>query len=646
MLGLGAMRIPSQSRGLSALAAARREVRAAWVPRPPLGAASSRKHNLASPAVPSTAAAVQISAQSRGMLSLSGRGGSGTRFLGTLPGLTAEAAVIPGGSGTKGRSFSSEAPSSSMVKGIDKILIANRGEIAVRVAKTARKLGIKTVAVYSDADARAVHVKECDEAVYVGPSPSIESYLKTDAIIAAMKQTGAQALHPGYGFLSENSAFAERLAAEGLIFIGPGSFAINAMGDKIESKTLAIKAGVSTIPGKLDTIEDESVAVQIAKEIGYPVMIKASAGGGGKGMRVAHNDEEAAEGFRLSKAEAASSFGDDRIFIEKFVDQPRHIEIQIIADSHGNCVYLPERECSIQRRNQKVIEESPSPFIDEKTWRAMGEQAVALAKAVNYQSAGTVEMMVDGDKNFYFLEMNTRLQVEHPVTECVTGLDLVELMIRVAAGQELPVKQEDIKAKGWAMESRIYAEDSLRNFLPSVGVLHRYVPPEDNRDSGDEYVRVDTGVEEGSEISIYYDPMIAKLITYSQTRDAAINKMKAALDEFIVKGVVCNINFVRDVMDNPRFMKGDLTTHFIAQEYPDPGFRGHLLTPFETDELSCIAAMMHMQTAQQDKIFLSTEGSHVAGKQTVGRAALVGVMSPTEIVGEKVRTPLNAADAR
>ena len=532
------------------------------------------------------------------------------------------------------RNFSATASMSGKPP-FDKILIANRGEIACRVAKSAREMGIKTVAIYSVPDARALHVQMCDEAYCVGPAASTESYLNMEKIIEIMKLSGAQAVHPGYGFLSENATFAQRLAEEGLVFIGPNVFAIQSMGDKIESKQLAIKAGVNTIPGQLGLINSEEDAIRVSKEIGYPVMIKASAGGGGKGMRVAYTDTEAGEGFRLSKSEAASSFGDDRIFIEKFVDQPRHIEIQIIADTHGNVVYLPERECSIQRRNQKVIEEAPSPFIDENTWRAMGEQAVALAKAVQYQSAGTIEMMVDGDKNFYFLEMNTRLQVEHPVTEMVTGLDLVELMIRVAAGEALPIQQSQIVAKGWSIESRIYAEDSLRNFLPSVGVLHRYRPPLESA-GGDPAatVRIDSGVEECSEISIHYDPMICKLITHAPSRVQAIAAMKSALDEFVIKGVRCNINFCRDIMDNPRFMAGDLTTHFISQEYPPPGFRGHRLTNEEHQELVAIAAMLQMQHRQQAKIFLPPEGSFVAGKQTVGRAALVGVLSPEEIVAQ------------
>uniref|UniRef100_A0A7S1ECZ6 Propionyl-CoA carboxylase alpha chain, mitochondrial n=2 Tax=Hemiselmis andersenii TaxID=464988 RepID=A0A7S1ECZ6_HEMAN len=516
----------------------------------------------------------------------------------------------------------------------DKILIANRGEIACRIARTARKMGIKTVAVYSEADARAVHVQACDEAVCVGPAPSIDSYLNVDRIIMAMKATGAQAVHPGYGFLSENASFVTRLEKEGLVFIGPGEFAMESMGDKIASKLLAEKAGVNVIPGYNGIIKDEAEAVKVSNDIGYPVMIKASAGGGGKGMRIAWNDQDAAEGFRLSSAEAAASFGDDRIFVEKFVEKPRHIEIQIIADTHGNVIYLPERDCSVQRRNQKVVEEAPSKFIEEATWRAMGEQAVQLAKAVNYRSAGTVEMMVDKDKNFYFLEMNTRLQVEHPVTEMVTGLDLVELMIKVAAGEKLPFTQDSIKAKGHAMEVRVYAEDPLRGFLPAIGKLSRYVLP-DTETGKDTIVRVDTGVEEGSEISIFYDPMIAKLITYGPDRNAAIAAMRKALDAYIIRGVVCNINFVRDVMDNDKFLAGDVTTNFIAENYPSPpGFQGHKLTESEGRELCAIASILHMQHAQQAKILLPPEGSYVAGKQTVGRAALVGVMSPNNVMGD------------
>ena len=416
-----------------------------------------------------------------------------------------------------------------------KILIANRGEIACRVIRTAREMGIKTVAVYSDADARAQHVKDADEAVHIGGAPAGESYLVIEKIIDAIRQTGAEAVHPGYGFLSENKAFAEALEKEGVAFIGPPPGAIEAMGDKITSKKLAAEAGVSTVPGHMGLIEDAEEAVKIANEIGYPVMIKASAGGGGKGMRIAFNDDDAREGFQSSKNEAAASFGDDRIFIEKFVTQPRHIEIQVLGDKHGNIVYLGERECSIQRRNQKVIEEAPSPFLDKKTRAAMGEQAVALSRAVDYCSAGTVEFIVDGDRNFYFLEMNTRLQVEHPVTELITGLDLVEQMIRIADGDKLQIKQKDVKLEGWAIETRIYAEDPYRGFLPSTGRLSRYRPPEETARDGIT-VRNDTGVYEGGEISLFYDPMIAKLVTHGADRTTAIDAMSAALDDFRIDG--------------------------------------------------------------------------------------------------------------
>ncbi|MCC5964718.1 MAG: acetyl/propionyl/methylcrotonyl-CoA carboxylase subunit alpha [Natronohydrobacter sp.] len=456
-----------------------------------------------------------------------------------------------------------------------KILIANRGEIACRVIKTARKMGIKTVAVYSDADRNALHVKMADEAVHIGPPPANQSYIVIDKIMDAIRQTGAEAVHPGYGFLSENMKFAEALAAEGVAFIGPPAGAIEAMGDKITSKKLAQEAGVSTVPGYMGLIADADEAVKISNEIGYPVMIKASAGGGGKGMRIAWNDEEAREGFQSSKNEAASSFGDDRIFIEKFVTQPRHIEIQVLADAHGNCVYLHERECSIQRRNQKVIEEAPSPFLDEATRKAMGEQACALAQAVGYTSAGTVEFIVDGARNFYFLEMNTRLQVEHPVTELITGVDLVEQMIRVAAGQKLPFAQSDLKINGWAMESRLYAEDPYRNFLPSIGRLTRYRPPAEVAETA-RAVRNDTGVYEGGEISMYYDPMIAKLCTWAPTRGQAIEEMRLALDEFELEGIGHNLPFLSAVMDHPRFVSGEITTAFIAEEYPD-GFEGATL---------------------------------------------------------------------
>ncbi|WP_295806426.1 acetyl/propionyl/methylcrotonyl-CoA carboxylase subunit alpha [uncultured Nitratireductor sp.] len=449
-----------------------------------------------------------------------------------------------------------------------KILVANRGEIACRVMKTARRMGIATVAVYSDADADAVHVEMADEAVHIGPPAANQSYLVADRIIAACKETGAEAVHPGYGFLSENAAFCEKLEAEDIVFIGPKPKAIQAMGDKITSKKIAAEAGVSTVPGFMGLIDDAEHAVRIAGEIGYPVMIKASAGGGGKGMRIAWNDGEAREGFERSKSEAASSFGDDRIFIEKFVEEPRHIEIQVLADAHGNCLYLGERECSIQRRNQKVVEEAPSPFLDAETRAAMGAQSVALAKAVDYQSAGTVEFIVDRNRNFYFLEMNTRLQVEHPVTELVTGIDLVEQMLRVAAGEALSFGQADVKLNGWAIESRIYAEDPVRNFLPSIGRLTRYRPPEEGR-FGDAVLRNDTGVTEGSEISMFYDPMIAKLCTWAPERLDAINAMSEALDRFVIDGIEHNIPFLAALMSHPRWREGRLSTGFIAEEFPD-----------------------------------------------------------------------------
>ncbi len=472
-----------------------------------------------------------------------------------------------------------------------KILIANRGEIACRVIKTARRMGIATVAVYSDADKHALHVRMADEAVHIGPAPANQSYIVIDNILAAIRETGAEAVHPGYGFLSENPKFAAALEKEGVAFIGPPKGAIEAMGDKITSKKLAKEAGVNTVPGVMGLIEDADEAVKISQEIGYPVMIKASAGGGGKGMRIAWNDEEAREGFQSSKNEAASSFGDDRIFIEKFVTQPRHIEIQVLGDSHGNCIYLGERECSIQRRNQKVIEEAPSPFLDEETRKAMGEQACALARAVDYCSAGTVEFIVDGDKNFYFLEMNTRLQVEHPVTELITGVDLVEQMIRVAAGETLALTQDDISLDGWAIESRLYAEDPYRNFLPSIGRLTRYRPPEEA--VGDTaVVRNDTGVFEGGEISMYYDPMIAKLCTWGPTRADALEGMRDALDGFEVEGIGHNLPFLSAVMDHPRFISGDITTAFIAEEYPD-GFAGAELPEPVLRQLASAAAAMH-----------------------------------------------------
>jgi propionyl-CoA carboxylase alpha subunit len=448
-----------------------------------------------------------------------------------------------------------------------RILIANRGEIACRVMKTARRMGIQTVAVYSEADKDAVHVEMADDAVLIGPPAAAESYLLIDKIVEACRKTGAEAVHPGYGFLSEREAFPRALAAAGIVFIGPNPGAIAAMGDKIESKKAAAKANVSTVPGHLGIIENDVHAVTIADEIGYPVMIKASAGGGGKGMRIAHSKAEVAEGFKLARAEAKASFGDDRVFIEKFIVDPRHIEIQVLGDKHGNIIYLGERECSVQRRNQKVIEEAPSPLLDEATRRKMGEQAVALAKAVNYDSAGTVEFVAGQDKSFYFLEMNTRLQVEHPVTELVTGIDLVEQMIRVAAGEKLAIAQKDVELKGWAVESRVYAEDPFRNFLPSIGRLVKYRPPAEVSHDGIT-VRNDTGVEEGGEISIYYDPMIAKLVTHGPSRAAAIEAQSNALDAFYIDGIRHNIPFLSALMHHPRWRKGDLSTGFIAEEFP------------------------------------------------------------------------------
>jgi len=472
-----------------------------------------------------------------------------------------------------------------------KILIANRGEIACRVIKTARAMGIKTVAIYSDADRNALHVRMADEAVHIGPAPANESYIVIDKVMAAIRQTGAEAVHPGYGFLSENPKFAEALEAEGVAFIGPPVEAIKAMGDKITSKKIAQEAKVSTVPGYMGLIEDAEDAVKISNQVGYPVMMKASAGGGGKGMRIAWNDDEAREGFQSSKNEAANSFGDDRIFIEKFVTQPRHIEIQVLCDSHGNGIYLGERECSIQRRNQKVIEEAPSPFLDEATRKAMGEQSVALAQAVGYTSAGTVEFIVDGERNFYFLEMNTRLQVEHPVTELITGVDLVEQMIRVAYGEKLGLTQSDVKLTGWAMESRLYAEDPYRGFLPSIGRLTRYRPPQELAIEG-AVVRNDTGVFEGGEISMFYDPMIAKLCTWGHTRHEAIEGMRNALDAFEMEGVGHNLPFLSAVMDHPKFVAGEMTTAFIEEEYPD-GFEGVTLGEDALRAIAASSAAMH-----------------------------------------------------
>ncbi len=468
-----------------------------------------------------------------------------------------------------------------------KILIANRGEIACRVIRTAKKMGIPTVAVYSDADQTALHVRMADEAVHIGPAPSAESYLVINNILEACKTTGADAVHPGYGFLSENAEFSKTLDKAGITFIGPAEHAITQMGDKITSKKLADDAGVNTIPGYTDIIRDAEHAVQVSTKIGYPVMLKASAGGGGKGMRVVWNDEECRDGFERATNEARSSFGDTRIFAEKYIEEPRHIEIQIMADTHGNIIYLGERECSIQRRHQKVIEEAPSPFLDKKTRKAMGEQAVMLAKAVDYRSAGTVEFIVDNQRNFYFLEMNTRLQVEHPVTELITGQDLVEMMIRIAAGEKLSLSQDDVSLNGWAIESRIYAEDPFRNFMPSIGRLVHCLPPETG-----EFVRVDTGVEQGSEVSMFYDPMIAKLVTWGNNRAEAIDRMNEALDAYYIRGVSHNISFLNAVIAHQRFRDGNLSTNFIAEEYPEAFHASDL--PHEDPALPItIAAAVH-----------------------------------------------------
>ena len=491
-----------------------------------------------------------------------------------------------------------------------KILIANRGEIACRVIKTAARMGIRTVAVYSDADARALHVEMADEKVHIGPAPAAQSYLVIDRIVEACLKTGAEAVHPGYGFLSERSAFPKALAAAGITFIGPNPQAIDAMGDKIESKKAAAAASVSTVPGYMGIIDDADEAVKIAAQIGYPVMIKASAGGGGKGMRIAHSEAEVKEGFTRAKSEAKSSFGDDRVFIEKFIVNPRHIEIQVLGDKHGNVIYLGERECSIQRRNQKVIEEAPSPLLDEKTRKAMGEQAVALAKAVNYDSAGTVEFVAGQDRSFFFLEMNTRLQVEHPVTELVTGIDLVEQMIRVAAGEELMIRQKDVTLKGWAVESRIYAEDPYRNFLPSTGRLVKYRPPAEKSANGIT-VRNDTGVYEGGEISIYYDPMIAKLCTHAPDRAQAITAMAGALDAFYIEGIQHNVAFLSAIMENPRWQSGALSTGFIAEEFPG-GFTGHEVTAEIRETLARVASLLdHIENRRKRLINGQMSGNGV-----------------------------------
>ncbi len=534
----------------------------------------------------------------------------------------------------------------------NKILIANRGEIACRVIKTAKKMGITTVAIYSDADKNALHVKMADEAIHIGPPPANQSYIVIDKVMAAIKESGAQAVHPGYGFLSENSKFAEALAAEGVSFVGPPVGAIEKMGDKITSKKIAQDAKVSTVPGYMGLIEDAEDAVKISNQVGYPVMIKASAGGGGKGMRIAWNDNEAREGFQSSKNEAANSFGDDRIFIEKFITQPRHIEIQVLCDSHGNGIYLGERECSIQRRQQKVVEEAPSPFLDEATRKAMGEQAVALAQAVGYSSAGTVEFIVDGDKNFYFLEMNTRLQVEHPVTELITGVDLVEQMIRVANGEKLSITQDDVTLTGWAIENRLYAEDPYRGFLPSIGRLTRYRPPAETAAytpgtaagaAGDLVVRNDTGVFEGGEISMYYDPMIAKLCTWAPTREAAIEAMRVALDSFEVEGIGHNLPFLSAVMDHPIFIKGEMTTAFIEEQYPE-GFVGVELPEGDLRRIAAACAAMNRVAEIRRARISGTLDNHERHVGENWNVAVQGHDFDVVIAADKVGSTVSFAD--
>jgi len=515
-----------------------------------------------------------------------------------------------------------------------KILIANRGEIACRVIRSARAMGIKTVAVYSDADAQALHVREADEAVHIGAAPAAESYLLADRIIAACKTTGAEAVHPGYGFLSERASFVEALSAAGIAFIGPPAGAIAAMGDKIESKRRAKAAGVSVVPGFVGEITGTDHAVEIANGIGYPVMMKASAGGGGKGMRLAFSEADVREGFDSVRREALASFGDDRVFIEKFVEQPRHIEIQVIGDQQGNILYLGERDCSIQRRHQKVVEEAPSPFVTPEMRKAMGEQAVALARNVGYFSAGTVEFIAGADRSFYFLEMNTRLQVEHPVTECITGVDLVELMIRVAAGEKLPFTQDDVRLNGHAIETRVYAEDPYRGFLPSIGRLSRCQPPEAGRDDEGRLVRIDTGVVEGAEISMFYDPMIAKLITWGETRETAIAAQAQALDRYLIKGINHNIDFLSAIMQHPRFQAGEsVTTGFIAEEYPE-GFHGAPVAAETRDALVAAAAIIHAETVARESLIdgqLSGDGAVYGINWMVD---LAGEQVPVEVTGE------------
>ncbi len=512
---------------------------------------------------------------------------------------------------------------------IEKIVIANRGEIACRVIKTARRMGIKTVAVYSESDADALHVEMADEAVLLGPAAAAESYLVADKIIAAAKQTGAEAIHPGYGFLSEKADFVANVQKAGMAFIGPDPKAIDAMGDKITSKKLAAEAGVSTVPGYMGIIRDAEEAAKIASDIGFPVMLKASAGGGGKGMRIAWNEEEAKEGFISAQNEAKSSFADDRVFVEKFIEQPRHIEIQVLGDKHGNVIYLGERECSIQRRHQKVVEEAPSPFLDAETRAAMGAQAVALAEAVDYCSAGTVEFIVDKDKNFYFLEMNTRLQVEHPVTEQITGIDLVEQMIRVANGEKLSLSQDEVQLQGWSVETRVYAEDPYRGFLPSIGRLTRYLPPEETA-----AVRVDTGVFEGAEISMFYDPMIAKLVTTGATREEAIAAQRKALDEYYIRGIAHNIPFLSSLMAHPRFQSGNMTTAFIDEEYPE-GFTGNKLSD-SLKKAMIVAATFINAVEQSRETQISGQISEPIGPQN--KLWIVGLN------GEEVQTSIVPLD--
>jgi len=527
-----------------------------------------------------------------------------------------------------------------------KILIANRGEIAVRIIKTCRKLGIATVVVYSEADADSMAVEMADESVLIGPAPAAQSYLVADKIVAACRETGAEAVHPGFGFLSENAGFAKRLAEEGIVFIGPNPHAIEAMGDKIASKRFAVAAGISVVPGHVGEIDDPEHAVRISEEIGYPVMIKASAGGGGKGIRIAWKRQDVAEGFPAVRAEAKASFGDDRIFIEKFIESPRHIEIQVLGDKHGNVVHLFERECSIQRRNQKVIEEAPSPLLDETTRNAMGAQAVALAKAVGYDSAGTVEFVAGQDKSFFFLEMNTRLQVEHPVSELITGVDLVEQMIRSAAGEKMTFGQKDLKIKGWSVESRIYAEDPYRGFLPSIGRLVRYSPPAEG-DVGGAIVRNDAGVREGDEISMFYDPMISKLSTWAPTREAAIDAMGRALEQFHIEGLGQNVPFLAAVMDQDRFRSGRLSTNYIKDEFPD-GFHGTAATEFQRDVMAAVALSMHRTLTRRAAPELLRDDWVVVenGERRSVRVANGGETFTVEFLGEGRQLKLEQADWR